>query len=42
MPNVGHNTSNRSREIGYHLTGELLDFLLHVFPCGFGIGTVHY
>src|SRR5262249_27939021 len=31
VPKVGHDTSHGGCEIGYHLTGELLDFLLHVF-----------
>src|SRR5262245_43042061 len=37
VPKVGHDTSHRGCEIGYHLTRELLDSLLHGFvPSRFG------
>src|SRR5580704_6181256 len=42
VPEVGHDTSHGGREIGYYLTGELLDSLLHVFPDGRCTWTLHY
>src|SRR5262249_21367154 len=34
VPNVGHDTGHSGGEIGYYLTRELLDSLLHVFRDG--------
>lgn len=42
MPKVGHHTSHGGCEIGYHLTGEVLDLLLHIFSDGVCSGTLHY
>jgi hypothetical protein len=42
VPKVGHDTSHGGCEIGYHLTRELLDPLLHVFLAGLCGGTLHY
>ena len=42
VPKVGHHTSHGSSEIGYHLTGKLLDSLLYVFIDGICIETLHH